>query len=1639
MGAESSKIQQQAQPPDLGELLWWDTASVRRFLRFVKEDDAGTLRITKWKLLQFTGTNKLQDVSLIYAFFEDAHENSISSLLLAAAMLLLNRTANVEFKVRELMSFFDWNGSGTYRSYDCLFMLQVCRQALGKMMPEMFAEVDEQQVEQVCRDVMGSMDQQTVEAISNRLQANASTLSVLVMLTPGDSPAASALARCSLIPRESAHSRLELDVDGEETKGRLSRVSSRMSSVSRASQLPAQQQELQPLSALPPDSEELQDGDDALAEGDESPVESVAASTGAGERSCRSQLTMVDAEQQQAEERVPLAAREPPLGAAFAGEQAVRSVANQLSRAKDALREQYTSSYLRALAALGGGALAITGGQLPPASPTERLWVRLLGGSLPTLRTAWTQPVDMAPFSLQPSGEALHTVLADWGWLHHACAVQEIRFEAARVDVLLHTPYGSPSAAGPLLNEEVSALAANRLEKWMEEQKDINNAAAVIEALREELFRCEMAVVAGGRALAAATSRCGENAAWLRRDILRLEGGVAYLGEIVENAPASVRPAEAPTLRGRATELLRKLREEQSELHDDEKALAEARTAFLGVLAVREALQAALADTQSPWEALLRRVAELHARSEGSDLAPQTSGSREELYARTALDARDVEEARLRRLEGALIAARALLRGGALRFELCRHEVLQHLRRGVRSLAAASDWVHVKRVAASAATHLDLAPNPEVVGGCDAVEFALASGFRPSSGAAVPNEGSSTARSRPWNRIVVLESISAALDTLVNMNEPTDQVTVHYGKLLECASVNFTILPDALASGTMDDSADLMKRASVIEQAVALPEDETQTQEHPQVQTSKENDAGSNANSDEGVNVEEKADEETGAEQDGSIDCKRVRTTIIALTDEQLMEKRANRFEHRALETAAIVLNHMLADGAPDGVAAHLEELGKNARTTHDQADATGALARRRLTRARAECEPELTDYMEGPGASATLEEASEQIRKLVCDAYRDFFSSRSTTREDQVHGATDSSPLLPLQPQLSLPMLEAKPWIRNGLQDVDAFGCPMGSRRKAAASSVGALRALEFLALASLRREDRADEQSDDDAAAEACAVADDAPSGVAAQEPPAASASRRPSLQGGQRRRSMDCPRLARCAELLAEARILEALAEHHLAIAEREMRTLAEAAMRGRSRQMPSGAERQRASVAVASAAQLSPTRSGALGATNGASATAGGVGPSSPVNSERKDDDGGHYTPDGFGDDIPEDTPEHAPLWLAREIIAACLEMDVSATLHFVEEDPRLRRTRCAKVAKRLVQELPAELEDLAETFAEGTPAGRLAGGGLAANSSVSPGPPPAIPPICEWWDLPPGPLFAGSNATSSYAQHTAEARSMGSTCSRCEELAECVWRGLVAAAASFGASTIGATSPSQVLPPSLVAAYSSAFRVWVLAQHQRLAITAVAEGKWGCLLARQRWGSARRLATLLWQRQLGRQQSGHLALQHQAAARRAYLFLAPLLRNEDHMEHMLATDFADYASLARGDLGEERDELVSMLLKEQSGSFRQPSAGLQKVLAEGVRAGVEAQQIARPSPSGDTGNSQQLSEAATRLLDSMTRPVRSAATGRRLNEAERAVTSYWGTMRAAELLRTLCREARPRRAASTASQEPEDLP
>ncbi len=148
-------------PPQLQGFLNVSVSFLEKMVYFIKSDPEGSFVITKWKLLEFTGTERLTDVSLLFSLYErGSQETYLSGLHVCCALILLNTRINMKEKIMCLLELFDWNNEGKGLGFfDVLLGLQLCGQALEETFDKQVVDAsDIHQLTKLCHSAFPSAE-----------------------------------------------------------------------------------------------------------------------------------------------------------------------------------------------------------------------------------------------------------------------------------------------------------------------------------------------------------------------------------------------------------------------------------------------------------------------------------------------------------------------------------------------------------------------------------------------------------------------------------------------------------------------------------------------------------------------------------------------------------------------------------------------------------------------------------------------------------------------------------------------------------------------------------------------------------------------------------------------------------------------------------------------------------------------------------------------------------------------------------------------------------------------------------------------------------------------------------------------------------------------------------------------------------------------------------------------------------------------------------------------------------------------------------------------------------------------------------------------------------------------------------------
>eukprot|EP00929_Paragymnodinium_shiwhaense_P062769 TRINITY_DN31347_c0_g1_i3.p1 TRINITY_DN31347_c0_g1~~TRINITY_DN31347_c0_g1_i3.p1 ORF type:complete len:1514 (-),score=414.96 TRINITY_DN31347_c0_g1_i3:345-4886(-) len=1500
MGLDLSRLES---PDGIGESLLWDADTLQRFLLYVKGDKEGSFRMTKWKLLEFTGADHLADVSSIFTLFEEGGETSVSSLKLAAGLVLFNRVVPMHFKVSKCLELFDWSGDGSLCFLDLLVMLQTCWKAVGALLPNAaVADISRDDWERLCREVMDG-EAANIDSLQKGFKSSADVLAVLASLTPQD-PQAATLAK----------ERADAARKGQSPKKALDRAAQAAAALAAEAErfigtpgAEGAQSRRSPSPELLKEARALSAGDDAAA------VDS-------------SSLTTTT---KSAHARKSSPAEEPSLLGHNAASQGL-TLQRGLGRALRAMQEQAEEAEQRWLE-IGGATSSPSTGSF---RVLERRWARAIGSELPTLPTMWTSRKSVAPFSTPASSYVMKLVLSDWAWLQHARALEEARFDTARVVAASAGNWATRSS-------EAMFAAADHLQRWMEiRQSQADDANALTASLEAELNEVEKNLIEAARTVAALTPTSERVVERLQRDVLRLEGAILYFDTIARRLRKAEQGVQEIAVQvGKARKLIGDVREEAFKHAEKLESLAAARRKYLEAAQVRKAILAVTRGGKqaSPWAALQEQVQGLRAKARGEAGDAQEAELRgNSEAAKNDASALELAALRFRHIEGAVIAGRTMMRGGALRLEIFQHEAEDQLTSGARALATAA-----------------VLPRSSAAG---ALPDAAASTLRRKS-------ADSIQQLYPWKRVLALEGIFGVLNGATKSGQGDHPVDGFTATLLEKATQRhfYMVSKEVTPAGDMQlggpgitaaspdtgrrkDAAAFRSQPSMRSNPAedAEKKDEEEEQEGKDAKGDKEEAGSAPAEEGEEEKEEEKEEEPSKSSVSAAMPsppsgASAPAAVVEELDAETLAALRELRFEHRAWQVADMVVEALLQDGMPDYISSYFQTKLMQTAALLEARESELSVSAMRVAKSRKLCERLWDELLNRPGSllpfqdgrpCSTVHSAYARARTALSEAYVLYFAPQLTHEAagSQRLGATSSTEVpgfFSWQPQPNIPLnsLPQKPGPPKIAEDVDALGHAVTRRRRHAAQAVGLLHALKLISMMSGRRDSATKPGSGEQAGAQAARAAE------AAQQ---------------------DIKALGRCAQYSAEAHLLEALASQRMEAARTSMHQLLASVLQSAGDTGVGGA------LGYPPPAMRSPAQR----------VTEGTFSFTRAISEES-------HSPGAQDFTLEADNK-------AAELMEDCLLLeDVSAILELLIADPDLQGTSYEKVCRDLRQSCEEDLDPC--------------GMGAMADS-----PAPVLPPITEWWGEEQGPLFLAQGQEPS---------------APCLELAELQWQAL-AAAALEGSCACAPTPPQELLND-----YAAAFRIWALAQNRRLAVDAVAEKGWGCLIARQQLKMAELLVETTWRQELRKHQFGQLALLQKTTLQKAAEFVSPLEKSTSNYRYLVMEDFEGLEQ----SLKQEFQASLSIMSKHMLGEHKEllQSFGLHTAFMEGLIAGVaDAQMSVQPLLQFGSLADRQFTQCETEVLQELQLSACSRGTRSRLAEDEKAVLESLGTLRGIERLRLL---------------------
>lgn len=648
--------------------LGWDEYTIKQFLGFVKGDEEGSFRLTKWKMLEFTGMSRLQDVNNLFALFEEPGESSVSGLQLAAALLLCNQNVPIRFKASECLSLLDWTGEGHLTIDDLRLMLQLCVKSLSRCVGEMPSQVDQGSLDKLVQDKIPKRGA-NLDALLRWSHSEQDIYNLLAQLSPHDTEGKPIFDDpADVEPQSLEEEDAPVGDEGEGDEDAEGPGDEEDVDAGDAKELGDEDLEEEAEVRASPSDDGNNENENAPSERNESPAHASEAAgpssaTPAGDdepQGSKAASRAVSPGEPQQEEEEGVEEIEPPEEEQeeedpFAGCLPELRRQKTLEAYLKEARESFSKDIAKADALqLSHGDQAGSGlnfGGQSDSNILEREWEQAFGYLLPLLQTSWTVPSEK-----RCSQEAIRAALNSWVWLHKACILEEATADATTVASVLHATPPSEIVG------QAQTAAAARLQEILQSADDPplikgNLEAEYVAAERKELWAL--------KALYELRNIYEFPAERLKRDAARLEGVIVFLEFLESRAESATHaPPEVITVLGNASGMLADVQSELQKLETLKPRFEEALVVLQSASLLKEALGGLPKNPQQAVNAVRRKQAGL--------LAPVKSAASSAAQASPA-DA----EARWRRCEGGLIAAKALAHGSILRCELWLHQAQQ--------------------------------------------------------------------------------------------------------------------------------------------------------------------------------------------------------------------------------------------------------------------------------------------------------------------------------------------------------------------------------------------------------------------------------------------------------------------------------------------------------------------------------------------------------------------------------------------------------------------------------------------------------------------------------------------------------------------------------------------------------------------------------------------------------------------------------------------------------------------------------------------------------------------------------------------------------------------------------------------------
>ncbi|CEM12037.1 unnamed protein product [Vitrella brassicaformis CCMP3155] len=129
----------------------WSVECVEELVGYVADNEEGSFRLTKWRMLSVLGSQHLVDVNNLFTLYEPGCvSGAVNGLSVATGLLLTNRHMSVAERTRRCLAMFDWNNRGGLDAMDLAMLIRTASQAVTALTQGCLHEVTDEQVARWC-------------------------------------------------------------------------------------------------------------------------------------------------------------------------------------------------------------------------------------------------------------------------------------------------------------------------------------------------------------------------------------------------------------------------------------------------------------------------------------------------------------------------------------------------------------------------------------------------------------------------------------------------------------------------------------------------------------------------------------------------------------------------------------------------------------------------------------------------------------------------------------------------------------------------------------------------------------------------------------------------------------------------------------------------------------------------------------------------------------------------------------------------------------------------------------------------------------------------------------------------------------------------------------------------------------------------------------------------------------------------------------------------------------------------------------------------------------------------------------------------------------------------------------------------